>query len=92
MQALFHNDPNSVWHISKIIRRTTDLIPPPIDAGLRIVTLRQIRDAIQRDRSIKLFDVLIAGLNSRATDPRDNIFALQGISAAAESEIGRAHV
>ncbi|PMD44817.1 putative heterokaryon incompatibility protein [Hyaloscypha variabilis F] len=85
MQALFHNDPNSVWHISKIIRRTTDLIPPPIDAGLRIVTLGQIRDAIQRDRSIKLFDVLIAGLNSRATDPRDNIFALQGISAAAES-------
>jgi hypothetical protein len=85
MQALFHHDPNSVWHISKIIQRTADLTPSPIDAGSRIVILGQIRDAIQRNQSIKLFDVLIAGLNSRATDPRDNIFALQGISAAAES-------
>ena len=84
MKHLFHNDPNSVWHISKVITRMGYLIPP-CDAGLRIVHLGNLRNIVQQNQSIKLFDILISCITCTATDPRDSIFALQGISLEAQS-------
>lgn len=85
MRPLFDIRSNSVWDILKIYQRTDDSNPPPVAAGLRITTLVKIRDRIQNGQPFTLFEALMGGINSVATDPRDNIFALQGISAAAES-------
>jgi hypothetical protein len=83
MQTIFHHDPNSVWHISKIYWRS--LLRPPMDEGLQIASLVGVRERFQNSQSVELFDLLIASINSSATDPRDNIFAVQGISSAADS-------
>ncbi|KAI0528367.1 putative heterokaryon incompatibility protein [Xylaria digitata] len=83
IQLLFNTDPNTIWHISKIYRRSPD--PPPIDAGIQIVSLGLVRESIKGKQSIGLFELLIASINSTATDPRDNIYAVQGISTAAGS-------
>ncbi|TWU70689.1 hypothetical protein ED733_001271 [Metarhizium rileyi] len=83
MTTIFTGDPNHVWHISKIYWRSFD--PPPMDAGVQIASLGRVRETIQANHTMGLFDVLISSINSTATDPRDNIFAVQGISSAAES-------
>ncbi|KAI1427834.1 putative heterokaryon incompatibility protein [Xylaria sp. FL1777] len=83
IRLLFDTDPNSVWHISKIYWRSPP--PPPIDAGIQIASLGRIREVISAKQSIGLFELLIASINSSATDPRDNIYAVQGISTAANS-------
>ncbi|OAQ59386.1 heterokaryon incompatibility protein [Pochonia chlamydosporia 170] len=83
MQILFISDPNSMWHISKIYWRSFE--PPPVDAGIQVASLGRVRETIHASRSMNLFDLLISSINSTATDARDNIFALQGISTAADS-------
>jgi hypothetical protein len=59
--------------------------PIPMDAGLQIASLVLVRDTIHATQSMGLFDLLIGSINSTATDPRDNIYAVQGISTAAAS-------
>ncbi|KHN96000.1 Heterokaryon incompatibility [Metarhizium album ARSEF 1941] len=81
MTTVFTGDPNHVWHISKIYWRSLD--PLPMDAGVQIASLGRLREIIQANHSTNLFDLLISSINSTATDPRDNIFSVQGISAAA---------
>ncbi|KAF5133336.1 Heterokaryon incompatibility protein 6, OR allele [Metarhizium anisopliae] len=83
MTTLFTGDPNHVWHISKIYWRSLD--PLPMDAGVQIASLGRLREIIQANHSTQLFDLLISSINSTATDARDNIFAVQGISAAADT-------
>ncbi|KAF2970372.1 hypothetical protein GQX73_g3194 [Xylaria multiplex] len=83
VQLLFNTDPNTVWHISKIYRRNFG--PAPVDAGRQIVSLGLIRESLKGKKSISLFQLLIDSINSTATDPRDNIYAVQGISTAADS-------
>ncbi|KAI1353494.1 putative heterokaryon incompatibility protein [Xylaria sp. FL0043] len=83
IQLVFTTDPNSIWHISKIYWHKDDA--PPTDAGLQIAALVGIRQEFRAKQSIGLFDLLIASINSTATDPRDNIYAVQGISTAADS-------
>ncbi|KAI1198955.1 putative heterokaryon incompatibility protein [Nemania serpens] len=84
IQVMFHTDPNTVWHISKIFWRDTS-DAPPVDAGLQIVTLGLIRENISARQSLGLFDLLVSSINSVATDPRDTIYSVQGISTAAAS-------
>ncbi|KAI3319426.1 putative heterokaryon incompatibility protein [Xylariaceae sp. AK1471] len=83
IEIIFNSDPNTVWHISKIYWRSLD--PPPMDAGLQIASLGRVRKIVRVERSMGLFDLLIASINFTATDPRDNIYAVQGISTAVDS-------
>ncbi|KAI0971467.1 putative heterokaryon incompatibility protein [Xylaria arbuscula] len=86
VQTLFDTEPNTVWHISKIYWRSPESPDPlPIDAGLQIASVGRVRESIRAKQSIGLFELLIASINSTATDPRDNIYAVQGISTAADS-------
>ncbi|KAI1160630.1 putative heterokaryon incompatibility protein [Nemania serpens] len=84
IQVMFNTDPNTVWHISKIYWRNTSDIPP-MDTGLQIASLGRIREVISAKQSMSLFDLLTASINSVATDPRDNIYSMQGISTAIDS-------
>ncbi|KAI1111155.1 putative heterokaryon incompatibility protein [Nemania sp. NC0429] len=84
IEVMFNTDPNSVWHISKIYWRETTSEAPPMDAGLQIASLARIRQVISANQSMSLFDVLAASINSVATDLRDNIYSVQGISTAAD--------
>ncbi|KAI1182260.1 putative heterokaryon incompatibility protein [Nemania serpens] len=84
IQVMFSADPNTLWHISKIYwRNTSDA--PPMDAGLQIVSLGHLREMVSAKQSINLFDLLISSINSVATDPRDNIYSVHGISTAADT-------
>lgn len=86
IETLFGSDPNSVWHISKIFwRNRTSQETIPMDAGIQIVSLKHIRENIRKNRSMELFDLLTASINSTATDPRDNIYSVHGISTAVSS-------
>ncbi|KAI0403183.1 putative heterokaryon incompatibility protein [Xylaria palmicola] len=87
IQIMFNSDPNSVWHISKIYGRSPENRsgPIPMDAGLQIISIGHVRTTIDAKQTIGLFNLLLASINSTATDPRDNIYAVQGISTAADS-------
>lgn len=83
MQVIFNSDPNSVWHISKIYWRSQE--PPPMDAGIQVASLGLVRERVHSNQSMELFDILIFSINSTATDARDNVFAVQGLSTAVDS-------
>jgi len=83
IRTMFSGDFNSIWHISKIYPHDLKLEHFPMHAGLQIVMLSDVRERVAANESMELFDLLTSSINSTATDPRDNIYAVQGISTAA---------
>ncbi|KAI0389617.1 putative heterokaryon incompatibility protein [Xylariaceae sp. FL0594] len=83
MRVLFSADFNSTWHISNIYPRDLELENLPMDAGLQVVALTNVREQIVADHAMDLFELLRCSANSTASDVRDNIYAVQGISSAA---------
>ncbi|KAI1818309.1 putative heterokaryon incompatibility protein [Poronia punctata] len=85
IEVLFSEDFNHIWHISKIYEQSLAREALSIDEGMQVASLTRMRELVSNNQSIGLFDLLVTSVNSTATDVRDNIYAVQGMSTAART-------